>query len=160
MLTFIVIGSIGLMLVLISMVVGEIIEIGDGVLSGTSLGVGGLVFGAVGVITHANGLAEIWTYVGSLVVAVAVVIVVQLTLKHLRETEDGQPISLVGVTGIAMSDISSTSGEVNLDHPREIERRMAWSDAPIPEGSRITVAVQAGSRVKVTAADQVPPTEL
>ncbi len=159
MLTFVIIGAAGLMLILISMVVGEFLEFGDGVLSGTSLGVGGLVFSAVGLITRANGLSDLWTYVGSASVALIVLALVQLTIKRLRDTEDGQPVSLDGVTGIAMSDISSTSGEVNLDHPREIERRMAWADEPISAGSRIKVIVHAGSRVKVVAAKFVTPPE-
>lgn len=161
MLTFLIIGLAGLMLVLISMLLGEFIDFGDGVLSGTSLGVAGLVFGAVGLITRANGLPELWTYVGSAAVALLVLVLVQVTIKRLRDTEDGQPYSLVGVTGIAMSDISTTTGEVNLDDPREIERRMAWADDAIAAGSRIKVIVHAGSRVKVVPAKFVtePETE-
>lgn len=159
MLTFVIIGAVGLMLVLLSMVVGEFIDFGDGVLSGTSLGVGGLVFGAVGLITRANGLSDLWTYVGSAAVALIVLVLVQLTIKRLRDTEDGKPVSLVGVTGIAMSDIGNTTGEVNLDHPREMERRMAWADERITSGSRIKVIVHAGSRVKVVAAKFVTEPE-
>lgn len=152
MLTFVIIGALGLMLVIGSMVVGEFIDFGDGVLSGTSLGVGALVFGAVGLITRANGLSDLWTYLGSAVIAVIVLVLVQFALKRLRDTEDGKPVSLVGVTGIAMSDISTSTGEVNLDHPREMERRMAWADEAIASGSRIKVVVHAGSRVKVVVA--------
>ena len=42
-------------------------------------------------------------------------------------------------------------GEVSLDGPGEIERRLAYSDAPIAEGARIRVVEHAGTRVKVAA---------
>jgi membrane-bound ClpP family serine protease len=44
-----------------------------------------------------------------------------------------------------------SGGEVSLDGPGEIERRLAWSDAPIAEGARIRVIEHAGTRVKVVA---------
>ncbi|MGO1317937.1 MAG: NfeD family protein [Cellulomonadaceae bacterium] len=157
MLTFTVIGGIGLVLVLLSLLVGEIFEVGDGALSGTGLGVGAIVFGAVGAITTVNGLGQVWTYVGSAVIAVVVMVVVQVMIKRLHDSEDGLPISLDGVTGVAMTDITPARGEVSLDAPQEVERRMAWSDAPIPEGSRIVVLKQSGSRVHVAAAAPAAP---
>ena len=149
MLIFLIIGAIGLMLVVVSMVLGELIDFGDGNLSGTSLGVGGVIFGASGLITTANDLPTILTYVLSAVAAVVVIIAVQLLNKRIIETEDGQPISLVGVTGVATADITATHGEVFLDASSELERRLAWSDSPIAQGARIVVLSQAGSRVHV-----------
>lgn len=158
MLTFIIIGIIGLCLVLGSMVLGEVLEFGDGALSGTSLGVGGLVFGAVGAIVLANDLPMWLAYVGSAVVAVIVVLVVQLFIKRLRDTEDGLPVSLLGVQGVATSDLTTAGGEVSLDAAHELERRLAWADEPIPAGTRVVVREQSGSRVRVertTPAKQV-----
>jgi membrane-bound serine protease (ClpP class) len=158
MLTFVIIGAVGLLLVAGSLVLGEFLEIGDGALSGTSLGVGGIVFGAVGAIVISNDL-PLWTaYVGSLVVAVLVVIVVQLFIKRLRDTEDGQPVSLVGIQGIVTSHITGGRGEVSLDAASELERRLAWADAPIPEGTRIVVVEQSGSRVRVEPTRTGPAT--
>ncbi len=147
---FIAIGGIGLLLLAVSMLVGEAFEVGDGVLSGTGLGVGAVVFGAVGVITTANNLPSAVTYVGSAIAGVLAVVVVQVLVRRLQSTEDGQPISLVGTTGVAKTDITAERGEVFLDAAQEIERRMAWSRTPIPEGSRIVVVQQSGSRVEVT----------
>ena len=149
MIIFLIIGAIGLLLVVVSMVLGELVDFGDGTLSGTSLGVGGIIFGASGVITTANNLHVTLTYVLSAVAAIIVIVGVQMLNKRIIETEDGQPVSLVGVTGVAMSDITPTHGEVFLDAPSELERRMAWSDAPIAQGARIVVLTQAGSRVHV-----------
>ena len=111
---------------------------------------GAVVFGAVGVITTANNLPSAVTYVGSAIAGVLAVVVVQVLVTRLQSTEDGLPISLVGTTGVAKTDITAERGEVFLDAAQEIERRMAWSRTPIPEGSRIVVVQQSGSRVEVT----------
>ena len=149
MIAFIVVGLVGLALLLLSLLVGEIVDLGDGALSGTSLGVGGVVFGAVGVIVTVNDLPTWLAYVGSLAVAVVVVLLVQRLVTHLRESEDGVPASLVGVQGTATTAIDPSRGEVSLDAVHELERRLAWSDEPIPEGARVVVLEQSGSKVRV-----------
>lgn len=154
---FIAIGGIGLVLLAASMLIGEAFEVGDGLLSGTGLGVGAVVFGAVGVITTANDLPNAVTYLGSAVAGVLAIVVVQVLVKRLQSTEDGLPVSLVGTTGVAKTDITPERGEVFLDAAQELERRMAWSRSPIPEGSRIVVVQQQGSRVEVTL--DTPATE-
>jgi membrane-bound ClpP family serine protease len=149
MIAFIVIGIAGLALLLLSLLVGEIVDLGDGAVSGTTLGVGGVVFGAVGVIVASNDLPSWLAYVGSLVVALVVMVLVQLLVKNLRASEDGVPVSLVGVQGTATTAIDPARGEVSLDAAHELERRLAWSDEPIPEGARVVVLEQSGSRVRV-----------
>ena len=74
-----------------------------------------------------------------------------LIVRSLTKSSDGTPQSAVGLTGVAKSDVSPSGGEVSLDGPGEIERRLAYSDAPIAEGVRIRVVEHAGTRVKVTA---------
>lgn len=151
MTVFIIIGAVGLLLTLASMLLGEFIELGDGMLSGTGLGVGATVFGAIGVITTANDLSQGVVYLGSSAAGVVAIIGVQALVRRLQATEDGQPVSLVGTTGVAKTDITAERGEVFLDAAQEIERRMAWSRTPIAEGSRIVVVQQSGSRVEVAA---------
>lgn len=158
MTVFIIIGAIGLLLVVGSMLLGEFIELGDGALSSTGLGVGAIVFGAIGIMTTANDLPTALVYGGSAVAGVAAVWLSQFAIKRLQATEDGQPLQLVGMTGVAKSDVTPQRGEVFLDAPQEIERRMAWSDALIPEGTRIVVVAQEGSRVKVTPGDSATTT--
>lgn len=149
MITFVVVGIVGLALVLISMALGEFIELGDGAVSGTSLGVGAIVFGATGAIVVSNDLPVVLAYVGSAVLsALAIVLVAVLTAK-LRSSDDAVPVSLVGVQGTVTSDISSAAGEVSLDSARELERRLAWADEPIPFGARVVVLEQSGTRVRV-----------
>lgn len=151
MIAFIVVGGIGLVLLVLSMLIGEFLDfdLGDSSVSGTALGAGLTVFGAVGALVVTNGLPTWLAYVGSAVGAVIVVFLIQRLVRHLRDTEDGVPQSVVGAKGTATSDIDTNRGEVSLDVAQELERRLAWSQEPIPEGSRIVVLEQSGSRVQV-----------
>ncbi len=149
MITYAVVGVAGLVLVVASLVLGEFIDFGDGALSGTALGVGGVVFGAVGAIAETNGLPSTAAYVGSIAIGVGAILLIQRLTKGLRATEDGVPTSVVGVAGIATTEIDERRGEVRLESAQELERRLAWSDEPIPEGARVVVVEQSGSRVRV-----------
>ncbi|MBX9245346.1 NfeD family protein [Actinotalea ferrariae] len=153
MVIFIVIGGLGLLLLLVALPLGDVFELGDGALSGTSLGAGALAFGAIGAIVTANGLPTGWAYVASAVFAVLTVVGVQALIKRLKATEDGQPRTLTGVQGVVTSTVApGRGGEVSLDDVRELERRLAWADVEIPEGTRIVVVEQSGGRVKVSPA--------
>ncbi len=153
MIVFAVIGGIGLVVLLLSLVLGDLVDFGDGDASGTSLGAGAVAFGAIGSIVTVNGLPIVWAYVASAVFAALVVVGVQQLVKRLRDTEDGVPYTVVGVTGVVTSTLApGSTGEVSLDDSRELERRLAWADTEIPAGARIVVVEQAGSRVKVTPA--------
>ena len=147
--TFVVVGIVGLALVLISMILGEFIELGDGAVSGTSLGVGAIVFGATGAIVVSNDLPVVLAYVGSAVLAALAVLLVAVLTAKLRASDDAVPVSLVGVQGTATTAIDPARGEVSLDAAHELERRLAWSDEPIPEGARVVVLEQSGSKVRV-----------
>lgn len=149
MLVFVLIGAAGLVLLLLSLVVGEILDMGDGALSGTSLGIGAVVFGAVGAITTVNGLDPWVAYAASAVVGLLAVLTAQLMIRRLSATEDNARIDLVGVQGTAMTDITQSSGEVALDAVSELERRLAWSIDPVPEGTRIVVKEHLPNSVRV-----------
>ena len=150
MITFIVIGAIGLVLRLVALPLGDVFDFGDGVLSGTSLGAGAVAFGAIGAIVTANGLPTVLAYVASAVFGLLTVWAVQKGVERLTATEDGKPFTLIGVTGLVTGTITpADGGEVSLDDPRELERRLAWSDQTLATGTRVVVVDQAGSRVKV-----------
>lgn len=149
MIVFVVVGLVGLAVLILSLTVGDLVDVGDGLLSGTSLGVGGVVFGAVGAIGDANGLAPWIAYVASGVVGLAAIGLAQLVISRLSASESGVTGSLVGVEGTATTHITTSSGEVSLDDAHELERRLAWADEPIPEGARVVVLEHAGSRVRV-----------
>lgn len=162
MITFIVIGALGLLLLLVALPLGDAFDMGDGAVSGTSMGAGAVAFGAIGAIVTVNGLPTVWAYVASAVFGVLTVFGVQGLVKRLKATEDGRPRTLTGVTGMVTSTVTpSGGGEVSLDDPRELERRLAWADEEIPAGTRIVVLDQSGSRVKVAPAGgtvEAPPT--
>ncbi len=160
MVTFIVIGGVGLLMLLVSLVLDDILDLGDGLVSGTSLGAGLVAFGALGAIVKANGLATGWAYAAAVAFGALVLFGVQAVVRRLKESEDGQPRVLTGVQGVVTSTITgSGAGEVSLDDPRELERRLAWSDTPIDVGTRIVVLEQSGSRVKVAPVSaSAPPT--
>ena len=153
MVVFIVIGGVGLAVLLLSLVLGDLVDLGDGDVSGTSLGAGAVTFGAIGTIVTVNGLPVVWAYVASAVFAVLVMLGVQRLVRRLRETEDGIAYTTVGISGVVTATVvPNGAGEVSLDDPRELERRLAWADTEIPAGARIVVVEQAGSRVKVIPA--------
>lgn len=149
MLVFIIIGLLGLALAVASLVLGDFIDLADGALSGTSLGAGGMLFGATGMVVLSSGLEPWVAYPAGLVVGILVIVLVNVVLKRLKAGDDGTPVSLVGSQGSVTSDVDRGHGEVSLDAATELETRLAFSDEPIEQGTRIVVVEQHGARVKV-----------
>ncbi|MCR2783320.1 MULTISPECIES: NfeD family protein [unclassified Microbacterium] len=151
---FIIIGSVGLLLLIVSLVLGDVfdnLDFGDGAISGTALGVAAIVFGASGVFTVPSGLGGVWVYVLAAVFALIAYALAVLSIRKLSRSSDGTPVNTVGLTGVSRSPISPAGGEVSLDGPHEIERRLAYADGDIPEGVRIRVIEHGGTRIKVVA---------
>jgi membrane protein implicated in regulation of membrane protease activity len=149
MLVFIIIGLLGLALAVASLLLGDFIELADGALSGTSLGAGGMLFGATGMVVLSSGLEPWVAYPAGLVVGILVIVLVNVLLKRLKAGDDGTPVSLVGAQGSVTSGVDRGHGEVSLDAATELETRLAFSDEPIEQGTRIVVVEQHGARVKV-----------
>jgi membrane-bound ClpP family serine protease len=99
------------------------------------------------------------SYLISGAIGIAVFIAVQLLIRSLRHSEDGTPSSPVGLYGVTRSNVTTTSGEVSLDGPGEIETRLAFADEPIPRDTRIRVIEMQGSRVRVERAVSSIPTD-
>jgi membrane protein implicated in regulation of membrane protease activity len=152
MLPFLIVGGIGLLLVIFSLMFDEILDFLDGALSGTAVGSAFVVFGASGAIALANGMPDWGAYVLAGVIAVVVFIGVQLLIRSLRRSEDGIPSSPVGLYGVTRTNVSTTSGEVSLDGSHEIEARLAFADEPIPRDTRIRVLEIQGARVRIERA--------
>jgi membrane protein implicated in regulation of membrane protease activity len=154
LLPFLIVGGLGLTLLVVSLVIGDVLdhfEIGDGMFSGTALAVALTVFGAAGAITASSGLDLVWAYVLGAVLAVLAYVAAALAVRSLARSSDGVPASAIGLTGVATATIGESGGEVRLDGPAELERRLAFADAPIPEGTRVRVVEHSGGRVKVVA---------
>ncbi|MGR2753481.1 NfeD family protein [Agromyces arachidis] len=154
LLPFLIVGGLGLALLVISLLVGDVLDhfdVGDGMVSGTALAVAFTVFGAAGAITASGGLDLVWAYVLAVALGALAYVAAALAVRSLARSSDGVPTSAVGLTGVATAEIGTAAGEVRLDGPGEVERRLAFADAPIPEGARVRVVAHAGSRVKVVA---------
>ena len=154
MLPSLIVGGVGLAVLLISLIVGDIFdhfEIGDGAISGTALGIAAVVFGASGALTYTSDLDPVWAYVLAAVLAILAFVVAVLFVLRLSKSSDGVPVSAVGLSGVTRSTVSPAGGEVSLDGPHEVERRLAYSDETIAEGVRIRVVEHSGTRVKVAA---------
>jgi membrane protein implicated in regulation of membrane protease activity len=149
MLVFIIIGLLGLALAVASLLLGDFLELADGALSGTSLGAGGMLFGATGMVVLSSGLEPWVAYPAGLVVGILVIVLANVLLKRLRAGDDDTPVSLVGAQGSVTSDVDRGHGEVSLDAVTELETRLAFADEPIEQGTRIVVVEQHGARVKV-----------
>lgn len=154
MLPFLIVGGVGLAVLLISLILGDIFDhfdIGDGAISGTALGIAAVVFGASGALTFTSGLDLVWAYVLAAVLALVAYVVAALLVKRLTKSSDGTPTTAIGLTGVTRSTVTPGGGEVSLDGPGEVERRLAYADATIAEGVRIRVVEHSGTRVKVIA---------
>ncbi len=154
MLPFLIVGGVGLAVLLLSLIVGDIFdhfEIGDGAISGTALGIAAVVFGASGVLTYTSQLDTVWAYVLAAVLAILAYLVAVFFVRRLTKSSDGAPASALGLSGVTRSTVSPAGGEVSLDGPQEVERRLAYADETIAEGTRIRVIEHSGTRVKVVA---------
>lgn len=155
MLAFILIGSAGIALLLFSMLVGEIFDLFDGVLSGTALGGGAALFGAAGYLVLANGgqpwLANLLAVLAGLL---GVLVAWWLSRKVSSLEEDGS-YELVGLTGTASTRITAVIGKVQLSHPREINQRLAVcaSGTVIETGTAVIVTAALGDKVRVEPLD-------
>ena len=154
LLPFLIVGGVGLVILLISLLLGDIFdhfEIGDGAISGTALGIAAVVFGAAGVLTSTAGLDLVWAYVLAIAFALVAYLLAVVFVRRLTKSSDGVPLSALGLTGVTRSTVSASGGEVSLDGPGEVERRLAYADETIEEGVRIRVVEHSGTRVKVIA---------
>lgn len=155
MTVFLVIGGIGLVVLLASLVFGDVFEsfdIGEGGFSGIAAGVGAVVFGASGVIALGQDLSPVWAYVIGAAFAVVAFLVAQRLVKRLSDTEDAPPPPLDGAYGMTTSTTGPGGGEVRLEGVRDLEARLAWAEEEIPAGTRVVVVGVSGSRVQVTRA--------
>lgn len=155
---FIILGAVGLALLVVSLIFGDLFDLdGGGLVSVPAIAVALVLFGASGAITTAAHLDPVWVYVVAAACGVVAYGLSALLVRSLSRSSDGTPRDVTDDTGIAMSDITGSSGEVSLDGAGEIERRMAFADETIPQGTRIRVVQMYGSRIKVERLVPVAP---
>ena len=152
---FLIIGGIGLVVLVASLVFGELFDlpdIGDVGISSTALAAALTTLGTVGVLATSLG-ASTGVAIGAAAVAgAAAAFAAQKAINALVRSSDGDTShELVGLEGSLTATTTPASGQVRLDDPREVESRLAWSDTELPPGTRVRVVASAGSRVKVAA---------
>jgi membrane-bound ClpP family serine protease len=152
MLPFLIVGAIGLLLLLTSIIIGDLLDLigaGDGLVSGIAIGAGLSIFGVAGVITVSNDLPTVLTYVIAVALALIALVAIQLFVSHIAKQESGGHYSPVGLVGFTTANTGPAGGEVRLDDVRELERRLAVSDTSLAAQTRIRVVEEDGYRVKV-----------
>lgn len=155
MIAFLIVGGIGAALLLLSMLLGPIfdfLDVLDGALSGTAVGSGLTIFGASGALVLSND-GPVWLAytVAAVLFAAAVGVVSRMTSKLQKASVQVQH-EVIGLTGVSITRITGALGEVQLNHPREINKRLAFCDGIIASGASIVVTELHGSRVKVAPA--------
>lgn len=158
---FVIVGTVGLVLLIASIVIGDLLEfigVGDGFVSGVAVGAALAIFGLAGVVTTVNSLPAVSTYLIAVAFALLALVVIQLFIRRIAHREVGGHYSPVGFLGVTTVSTSSVGGEVRLDDERELERRLAVSQVPLPAGARIRVVGEDGFRVRVVPADAVADT--
>jgi len=164
---FIVIGAVGLALLLLSLVLGEVF---DGLLGGLDLDAGGgffsgpvlgaflasFGFGAA-LIIYSTGAGAALGAIGGLVsglVVGGIALLMMRSLVNMPTDETVSTSSLTGAPGVVITAIPAEGfGEVNIRHHGSQNKYNARSQTPIPAGSPVrVVAVLSSSAVMVEPA--------
>jgi membrane protein implicated in regulation of membrane protease activity len=152
MTTFLIVGIIGAALLVVSTVVGDLLgsfDIGDGLISGASVGAGLTFFGIPGYLVLASG-GPLWLALAAgIVLAAAAMFMIRAVTNRLAASSEPDTYELIGLVGITTEATTATYGEVKLSHPREINKRLAFSTEPLPAGVSVVVTETLGSKVKV-----------
>ncbi|MGO2111874.1 MAG: NfeD family protein [Pseudoclavibacter sp.] len=157
---FIILGGVGLLLLLVTLIFGDFLDFdGGGLISVPGIAVGLVLFGGSGAITESAGLDTIWVYVIAIAMGLIAYALSAMVVRSLQRSSDGEARDVTGDTGVTMSRITVSTGEVYLDAPGEIERRQAFADEEIPQGVRIRVVRAYGPRLKIERETPAPTSQ-
>lgn len=151
---FTILGIAGVVLLLGSLILGEVLDSFDFLdfgCSSAAIGTGFAVFGFVGEIVRQTHIPVFLVWVLALVISFAVGFAVQRVINRLEKAETGVAnYSIVGMQGEVTILVTDKSGEVKLDDHRELESRLArvanyhTSNTNIPKGTKVVVLEQKG----------------
>lgn len=154
MTAFLIVGLVGAALLIVSTLLGDLLgmfDIGDGLISGASVGAGLTFFGIPGyLVLGADGPLWLALAAGLVLAAVAMLMIRTITRK-LSDSSQQEAYELVGLAGVTTEATTATYGEVKLSHPREINKRLAYSSEALPAGVSVIVTETLGSKVKVAS---------
>lgn len=156
MITFAILGAVGVIGLLLSLLVGDLLDALDfegAGFSSTAMFVFLTVFGSVGFIGLSNGWDLTAAILASFVTGLLLSLLSQKIINRLADSSDGDAkLDATELQGIATATVTRHGGEVRLDGAQELESRLAWADEVIPAGTRVVVVEQSGSRVRVRPA--------
>ena len=156
MTAFLIVGLVGVALLVASTLLGDLLgmfDIGDGLISGASLGAGLTFFGVPGYLVLSNN-GPLWlAFVLAAVLAAASMLLISVVTRNLADSSQPDTYEVVGLTGITTEATTATHGEVKLSHPREINKRIAFRTETLPAGTSVIVTETHGSKVKVTSTE-------
>lgn len=156
MTAFLIVGIVGVVLLVLSTLLGDLLgmfDIGDGLISGASLGAGLTFFGIPGYLVLSND-GPLWlAFVLAAVLAVASMVAITTVTRKLSDSSQPDTYEVIGLPGMTTEKTSPFYGEVELSHPREINKRLAFSTETLPAGTSVIVTEVHGSRVKVTSTE-------
>jgi len=151
---FTILGIAGVVLLLASLIVGEVldcIDILDFGYSTAAIGSALAVFGLVGETVRQTRFPLVLVWVLSIAVSFLVGLAVQRIINRVEKAESGvADYSIVGMQGEVVVRVTDSSGEVKLDDHRELESRLAriahyrTAEPEIPKGTRVVVLEQNG----------------
>lgn len=169
---FLIIGGVGLVMLLVSLIFGEILDGVEGVFDGLEFGFDDFSTAAIGGFIGAFGfsgaiflqlidsvlLASVFGLVVGVLVAMSVVWLTR-KLKFGRTAANISNSSMLGVDGRVISAIPKDGyGEVKMTVSGHILKLNAKASCPIPEGTRVWVSeVLSATSVKVEPIDQLEP---
>ena len=156
MITFAILGAVGVIGLLLSLLVGELLDALDfheAGFSSTAMFVFLTVFGSVGFIGLSSGWGLPVAILASFVAGLLLSVLSQKVIDRLTDSSDGDAkLDATELQGVATATVTRNGGEVRLDGAQELESRLAWADEVIPAGTRVIVVEQSGSRVRVKPA--------
>lgn len=154
MTTFLIVGLLGAALLVVSTVIGDFLgsfDIGDGLLSGASVGAGLTFFGIPGFLVLNSG-GPLWLALAAgIALAAGSMVLIRAVTRRLAASSAQETYELIGLVGITTEATTATYGEVKLSHPREINKRLAFSTETLPAGTPVIVTGTLGSKVKVAS---------
>jgi membrane protein implicated in regulation of membrane protease activity len=154
MTTFLIVGLVGAALLVASTLIGDLLggfDIGDGLISGASVGAGLTFFGIPGYLVL-NSSGPLWLAVAAgIVLAAASMLMIRAITHKLAASSQPDTYELVGLAGVTTEATTATYGEVQLSHPLEINKRLAFSSEALPAGTSVIVTETLGSKVKVAS---------
>lgn len=154
---FLTIAIAGSAILIGSILLGDIFELFNGfdlfggVLSTTAIGLAATLFGANGYFMMQNGMPAM-TAVGFGILWVGIGIAAAVGVEKWIISKTTKVIhNIVGRHGVALTNIDTELGKVQVDHYSAANSRFAFSDSFITAGTKVVIVEEIDGKLKVEA---------